>query len=114
MANELTDMTHAVFDVVLRDVGTLQENPLHLNLVLFFSGFLGLLFLVVIELAKIHYSTDRRFRIGRDLNQIKLCRFRHFQGARRIYHSDLRALLVDEANLWDADILVYSCKGLSL
>lgn len=69
-----------------------------LNDLLLLAGFGFALLLFIFELAEIHDLTHGRFRIRRNLDQIKTCFFGHFHGAGGRNNAYIFAICADQAN----------------
>ena len=83
-----------------------ETDLFDLNNVLIFPGFLFFLELVEAEFAVVHDLADRRNGIGRDLDQVKLLLFGHFQGSLRRDDSDHRAVGSDEADFLIPNVFI--------
>lgn len=73
-----------------------QLDFLELKSGLFFSGFLLLFVLLVLEAAIIHNFANRRFRIGRNFNQVKPELFRGVNGGLEGQNTQLLAFRVND------------------
>src|SRR5947207_4760277 len=96
-------------DLVIALVGAGAEfHFLNLNLLELELRFVRPLRLTVLELAEIHDPADRGFRERRDLDQIKLCRFRSCQRICNRHDAELFTVFTYQANLRDGDLAVDS------
>ena len=73
---------------------------------LFLTSVFVFLRLLVLEPSIIADSTDRRNRGRRDFDQIEAFLTREREGVLRWHHPELRALIVDDANLADPNLVV--------
>jgi len=90
--------------VVIRRLWT-QADLFDLNHLLLFTGFALFLCLLVLELAKVHNSTDGRLGVRRNLYQIEISIAGTIQSfTDRDNHVVTR--LCNQANLTDADLLI--------
>ncbi|GAB1232023.1 hypothetical protein UT4_04890 [Ferrigenium sp. UT4] len=64
----------------------------------------------VFELAEVHDATDRRFRHGRNLDQIQFRFIRHAQRFRYGHDANLLSLRANEPHLWCRYLLVQSLR----
>ena len=72
-----------------------------LGLTFFFGAFIN-------ELAVIDYAADRRIGIRRDFDKVQLGVACDLQGLTYGYNSNVPAIRPDQADLRDADALIYS------
>jgi hypothetical protein len=69
---------------------------------------------LVLVLAEVEKSGDRRLGHRGDLDEVQPSLLRHLEGSRRRHHTELIALFIDHPDLWDPDHLVdaqVSCYG---
>ena len=68
--------------------------------------FLGLLLLLITELAVIHQAADRRHRIGRNLDEINVRVLCHAKGFGRADNTDLGAIDAGQSDLRNSDLTI--------
>jgi hypothetical protein len=91
--------------VVLRDLRAELDLP-HVDLRLVLARGLLLLGLLVLVLRVVEHAADRRLGLRRDLDEVEVLALRVAERLLRLHDPDLRARLVDEAHLGNADALV--------
>ena len=76
----------------------------------FLFGFLlfDLFFLLIKIFAEVYYPSDRRIGLGRYFHQIKIFHSRHFQRFRRAHDSQIFSMVVDQSQLGNPYLIVYS------
>ena len=105
VAQEALDVTLLGLVVVVGDLRA-QLDLAHVDLLLVLAGGLRLLLLLVLVLRVIEQPGDRRARVRRHLDQVEIALGGHRQGLVGLDDADLAAVLVDQADLGDADALV--------
>ena len=92
--------------VMLRRIRS-QLDCLQDNLCLFLFGFFRPFALLILELAVIHNSANRRIRVGRYLYQIQSCRFGTFYAFSGQDDAELLIVLIDYKDFLCPNLAVY-------
>ena len=105
IVQELDSAFDLGIEVVGIDAGG-HADLLDLDNLLVFLGFLFLLQLFEAELSVVHDLADRRNRVRRDLDKVKVLLLGKRQGVGRGHNTKLAAVSSDHAKLLVADLLV--------
>lgn len=76
------------------------------NKSLFGLCFLLFLLLLVLELAEVDYSADRRLSLRGDLDEVQALAARDFDRLLRRHYAELIAVVIDDADFTNADALI--------
>ena len=112
-AQEFQHRAHLDIIVMLVRAGT-KLDFLDFNDVLLFAGLSLALLLLILEFAEVHDLADRRFRIGRDFNQVKpgLLGLGHRAGWRN--NANVFPVCANQANLGAANAVVHAGARIAL
>ncbi len=105
LVEEANDVALLRLVVVDRDLRP-ELDLLDVDLGLVLPRELRLLLLLVAVLAVVHDLGDRRIRLGGDLDEVESLRLGVCEGVFRRLDAELRAVVVDQADAWHADVLV--------
>lgn len=114
LPDKLADVSKAISQVVIRDIGGFDAYRFELNVVLFFARLFGPFLLIIAVFAVVHQAADRGTGIGGDFDEVDLLGLGHFHRGWGVDNSDLLAIAVNQANLRDSYGIVDSCCRLRL